>query len=93
MENSPWLNQKLVETAEGLGYMLEPTILEFASDDGPFIKAGIPTSYLCRCISTSWPYLHTYMDAPDIIDYNALKVLTDLCASSILEIANADKLP
>lgn len=93
VENSPWLNQHLVETAEGLGYMLEPTILEFASDDGPFIKAGVPTSYLCRCISTSWPYLHTYMDDPDIIDYNALKVLTDLCASSILELANADKLP
>ncbi len=93
VENSPWLNQLLVDTAQGLGYMLEPTILEFASDDGPFIDAGVPTSYLCRCISTSWPYLHTYMDDPDIIDYNALKVLSDLCAGCLLKLADADVLP
>jgi Zn-dependent M28 family amino/carboxypeptidase len=93
VENSQWLNETLVDRARELGYMLEPTILEFASDDGPFIEAGVPTSYLCRCISTSWPYLHTYMDDPEIIDYNALKVLTDICASTMLELANADSLP
>jgi len=92
-ETAAWLNERLVDTADQLGYMLEPTILEFASDDGPFIAAGVPTSYLCRCISTSWPYLHTYMDTPDIIDYNAMKVLTDLCVFALSELAALDDLP
>ncbi len=93
VENSSWLNQVLSEQAADLGYHLEPTQLEFASDDGPFLRAGVPTSYLCRCISTSWPYLHTYLDDPDIIDYNALKVLGDLCATALLKVANAPELP
>jgi hypothetical protein len=33
------------------------------------------------------------MDAPDIIDYNALKVLTDICGSTLLDLAEADSLP
>ena len=93
VENTAWLNEMLVGTADELGYMLEPTVLEFASDDGPFLEAGVPTSYLCRCISTSWPYLHTYMDTPDIIDYNGLKVLTDLCAAAVWKLATVEDLP
>ena len=93
VENSPWLNKVLADQAEEMGYHLEPTVLEFASDDGPFIQAGVPTSYLCRCISTSWPYLHTYMDDPDVIDCNALKVLGDVCAAVLLKLANAPELP
>lgn len=93
VRNTAWLNDLLSATADELGYMLEPTILEFASDDGPFLEAGIPTSYLCRCISTSWPYLHTYMDTTDIVDYNALKVLTDLCASALSKLATIEALP
>ncbi|MCX6262342.1 MAG: M20/M25/M40 family metallo-hydrolase, partial [Bacteroidia bacterium] len=61
VRNDPNLNKDLVEVCNSLGYYIEGTPLEYAGDDGPFIMAGVPTSYLAKLISPSWPYLHTYM--------------------------------
>lgn len=91
IEDSSWLNSVLEEVTHSLGFSIEPTILEFASDDGPFIKAGVPTSYICRCISKSWPWLHANEDTPDIIDPNALKVVGEICINTLLTLANSEE--
>jgi len=88
VENSEELNSLVSKVAQALGFSLEPTILEFASDDGPFIEAGIPTTYLTRCISKSWPWLHTHEDKPDVIDPNALKIVSEICLNALLVLAN-----
>ena len=88
VENSARINSLIEDVSRKLGFSIEPTILEFASDDGPFIKAGVPTSYICRCISKSWPWLHTYEDRPDVIDPNALKVTAEIVANTVLALAN-----
>ena len=88
VKNSPELNRKLVKVVEGLGYVIEGTPLEYASDDGPFILAGVPTSYLAKLISTSWPWLHTYMDDFKVVDINGLKVMAEITSAMIWNLAN-----
>lgn len=87
IRNSEELNHRVADVAEELGYLIHPTHLEFASDDGPFVAAGVPTMYLSRCISNSWPWLHTYMDDNDAVDENDLKVVSEICAESIARLA------
>jgi len=86
--NSKKINTLLEETCEELGLNIIPTQLEFASDDAPFIEQGIETSYICRCISKSWPWLHTEMDTVDVVDPNALKVVSEMCINTLLKMAN-----
>jgi putative aminopeptidase FrvX len=88
VKNSPELNQELIQTVEGLGYVIEGTPLEYASDDGPFILAGVPTSYLAKLISSSWPWLHTYMDDFKVVDINGLKVMAEITSATIWKLAN-----
>lgn len=56
------------------------------TDDGPLILAGVPTSYLAKLISSSWPWLHTYMDDFEIVDVNGLTVMVEIVANNTLEI-------
>lgn len=86
--NSKKINGMLEKTAEELGLNIIPTQLEFASDDAPFILHGIETSYICRCISKSWPWLHTDWDTVDVVDPNALKVVSEICLNTLLKLAN-----
>jgi len=88
VENSPWLNQYLENVCDNLGYVIEGTLLEYASDDGPFILAGVPTSYLAKLISTSWPWLHTYIDDFNVVDINGLKVMAEITATTMWMLAN-----
>jgi putative aminopeptidase FrvX len=88
VKNDPDLNKKLVQVSESLGYLIEPTPLEYASDDGPFILAGVPTSYLAKLISPSWPWLHTYMDDFSVVDVNGLAVVAEITANTMWQIAN-----
>ena len=62
--------------------------MEFASDDGPFLAAGVPTSYLCKLITPSWPWLHTYMDDFAVVDINGLKVIAEIVATTLWRLAN-----
>lgn len=89
VKNSPEINELLQEVCSDLGYVIEGTPLEFASDDGPFILAGVPTSYLAKLISTSWPYLHTYMDDFNVVDINGLKVVAQITGITLWRMANA----
>ena len=88
VQNSPWLNTYLEEVCADLGYVIEGTQLEYASDDGPFILAGVPTSYLAKLISNSWPWLHTYMDDMSVVDINGLTVMAEITANTIWRLAN-----
>jgi Zn-dependent M28 family amino/carboxypeptidase len=82
------LNEKISRVCRDLGYCIRSTPLEYAGDDGPFILAGVPTSYLAKLISSSWPWLHTYMDDFEVVDVNGLTVTAEIVANSIWQIAN-----
>jgi len=88
VRNSPEINQFIEKVCDDLGYVIEGTQLEYASDDGPFILAGVPTSYLAKLISTSWPWLHTYMDDFNVVDINGLKIVAEIAATTIWQLAN-----
>lgn len=89
VRNSPTTNKQIEEVCAELGYAISKTPLEYASDDGPFILAGVPTSYLAKLISASWPWLHTYMDTPDVVDINGLKVVAEIAAVFLWRAANS----
>lgn len=88
VRNDPQLNAELCQVVDQLGYVIEPTPLEYASDDGPFLLAGVPTSYLAKLISPSWPWLHTYMDDFEVVDINGLTVMAEIVANTMWRIAN-----
>lgn len=88
VKNSPEINRILENVCNDLGYMIEGTLLEYASDDGPFILSGVPTSYLAKLISTSWPWLHTYMDDFKVVDINGLKVMAEITSATLWRLAN-----
>jgi carboxypeptidase Q len=88
VQNSAWLNEYLEKVCADLGYVIEGTQLEYASDDGPFILAGVPTSYLAKLISNSWPWLHTYMDDMSVVDINGLTVMAEITSNTIWRLAN-----
>jgi len=88
VQNSPEVNRFIEQVCDDLGYVIEGTQLEYASDDGPFILAGVRTSYLAKLISTSWPWLHTYMDDFKVVDINGLKVVAEIAATTIWRLAN-----
>jgi hypothetical protein len=88
VKNTPWLNRYIERVVSDLGYVIEPSPLEFASDDGPFLAAGVPTSYLCKLITPSWPWLHTYMDDFAVVDINGLKVIAEIVATTLWRLAN-----
>lgn len=88
VQNSPEINRFIDNVCDDLGYVIEGTPLEYASDDGPFILAGVPTSYLAKLISTSWPWLHTYMDDFKVVDINGLKNVAEIAAMTIWRLAN-----
>ena len=50
--------------------------------------AGVPTAYLCKLISSTWPYLHTYMDDFSVVDINGLSVMVEIVANYIWRLAN-----
>lgn len=92
VQNTPWLNQYIEKVTADLGYVIEPSPLEFASDDGPFLLAGVPTSYLCKLITPSWPWLHTYMDDFAVVDINGLKVVAEIAGTALWRLANDPEL-
>ena len=88
VKNSPSINHLIENVCDSLGYVIEGTPLEYASDDGPFILAGVETSYIAKLISSSWPWLHTHMDDYKVVDINGLKVIAEISAATIWNLAN-----
>ncbi|MEE8324720.1 MAG: M20/M25/M40 family metallo-hydrolase [Candidatus Humimicrobiaceae bacterium] len=87
VENDKKLNAKIKGMCDQLGYHIEGTPLEYASDDGPFILAGIPTSYVFS-LTPRFSWLHTYMDDFDVININGLTSTAEIMANSIWQLAN-----
>jgi len=89
---SQWLNNLIVKTAEELGYLLEPTTVDFTSDDGPFIAMGFPTSYIGPRLLPDTVQFHTYLDTPDNLDPNDLKVTADIVSAVLWRLAFMENL-
>jgi len=87
VKNDKTLNKKITEVCDSLGYWVEGTPLEYAGDDGPFILAGVPTSYLFS-LTPPMSWLHSYVDDFDIVNINALTTVAEIAANSIWQIAN-----
>lgn len=87
VKNDSNLNKEIVNVCNNLGYHIEGTPLEYAGDDGPFILAGVPTAYLAKLISASWPYLHTYIDDFEVVDINGLTVIAEIVSNFIYKLA------
>jgi aminopeptidase YwaD len=85
------LNRVLMDAAAGRGYVLrldndsERPRRTGLSDARPFFELGIPSIYLGGW--TSDLYYHTAADTPDKVNPNALKVLADILALAVLELA------
>lgn len=87
-DGSPSLNELMIKTATDLGYKLrldndpELPLRTGLSDVQPFFDIGIQSVYLGGWASD--PFYHTIYDTPDKMNPNALKVLADIIAASIL---------
>ena len=88
---SPGLNELMIKTGTGLGYKLrldndpELPLRTGLSDVQPFFDIGIPSVYLGGWASD--PFYHTIYDTPDKMNPNALKVLADIIAATILRLS------
>lgn len=94
---TPELNRLLIDTAKAMGFKLrqdddpERPLRTGLSDVQPFFDLGIPSAYLGGWASDL--YYHTCADTPDKINPNALKVLADIIAVTILRlVANIKQL-
>lgn len=81
------INKKIQKVCKKLGYHIEGTPLEYAGDDGPFILAKVPTSYIFA-VTTMFSYLHTDYDDYDKININGLTTVAEIAANTIWLLAN-----
>ena len=90
-QGTPSLNRLMIKEATALGYKLrqdddpELPLRTGLSDAQPFFDLGIPSVYLGGW--TSDLFYHTKADTIDKLNPNALKVLADIIAASILRLA------
>jgi aminopeptidase YwaD len=90
-QGTPSLNRLMIKEATALGYKLrrdddpEFPLRTGLSDVQPFFDLGIPSVYLGGWASDL--FYHTKADTIDKLNPNALKVLADIIAASILRLA------
>jgi aminopeptidase YwaD len=85
IRTTDWLNKLLFKTAEELGYYVEYGICPFAtSDEGRFLDAGVPATWLWK---PDDPYYHSLEDTPDKINPNDLKIVCDIVGHAILKLS------
>ena len=87
VKNDKEINEKIKKVCSKLGYHIEGTPLEYAGDDGPFILAKVPTSYLFSATS-NMSYIHTDYDDYDMININGLTTVAEIAANTIWLLAN-----
>lgn len=87
VKNDSVINKKIQKVCKKLGYHIEGTPLEYAGDDGPFILAKVPTSYIFA-VTTMFSYLHTDYDDYDKININGLTTVAEIAANTIWLLAN-----
>jgi aminopeptidase YwaD len=87
-----WLLNYIKEVSRELGFTLETRKAFICGDEGPFLDAGVPAIAL---FGRSDPYYHSEWD--DInrkdLDVNSLKVQSEIVATVVWRLANAEKIP
>ncbi|MBS7616651.1 M28 family peptidase [Candidatus Bathyarchaeota archaeon] len=87
LETSKEINKLLVEEADKLGYFAEYGICSFAtSDEGRFIDAGVPASWLWK---PDDPYYHSMEDTPDKVNPNDIKAVCEIVKNTVIKLAKA----
>ena len=87
LKTSKELNELLIEEASRLNYFAEYGICSFAtSDEGRFIDAGVPASWLWK---PDDPYYHSTEDTPDKVNPNDVKVVCDIIKNAIIRLSKA----
>jgi aminopeptidase YwaD len=85
IRTTDWLNKLLFKTAEELGYYIEYGVCPFAtSDEGRFIDAGVPATWLWK---PDDPYYHSLEDTPDKVNPNDLKVACEIVGHAVLKLS------
>lgn len=89
---TPELNRLFIESADALGFKLrvdndpECPLRTGLSDVQPFCELGIPSVYLGGWASDL--FYHTRADTPDKLNPNALKVLAEIIALTVLRLSH-----
>jgi aminopeptidase YwaD len=84
LETSKEINKLLVEEANHLGYFAEYGICSFAtSDEGRFIDAGVPASWLWK---PDDPYYHSTEDTPDKVNPNDIKAVCEIVKNAVIKL-------
>jgi aminopeptidase YwaD len=87
LKTSKEINELLIEEASHLNYFLEYGTCSFAtSDEGRFIDAGVPASWLWK---PDDPYYHSTEDTPDKVNPNDLKVVCDIVKNTVIRLSKA----
>lgn len=85
LDTSEVLNQVIQLSARELGYRVDTYDMPMGlADAGPFIEAGIHTSWLYKPDDL---WFHTGRDMPDHVNPNDLKVAADIVAATLLKMA------
>jgi len=85
IKTANWLNKLLFETAEELNYYVEYGVCPFAtSDEGRFIEAGVPATWLWK---PDDPYYHSMEDSPEKVNPNDIKVVCDIVGHVVLKLS------
>lgn len=84
VETSEFLNKMLLKVAKSMNYSLNEWECPFGlADIGPFIDAGIPSTWLYQTGDVTY---HTKDDVPEHIDPNDLKAACDITGKTVLEL-------
>lgn len=87
IKTTDWLNKLLFEVAEELNYFMEYGICPFAtSDEGRFIDAGVPATWLWK---PDDPYYHSMEDTVEKVNPNDIKVACDIVGCAVLKLSEA----
>jgi aminopeptidase YwaD len=87
LETSKILNALLLEEANNLNYFVEYGSCSLGtSDEGRFIAAGVPASWLWK---PDDPYYHSTEDTPDKVNPNDIKVVCDIIKNIVIRLSKA----
>lgn len=89
IKTSERLNKLLLDVTQELGYKLSRGRSPLGySDEGPFIKAGVEATWLCK---DNPRFFHSFKDIPDTINPDDTKVVANVSALTSWQLANIEK--
>jgi len=80
-----WLCLFVDKVAKELNYKTKFANIDYSSDEGRFIDAGVPSVYLYK----PWEaHYHSMLDIPEYVDPNTLKVVGEISGLAAWRLAN-----